>query len=66
MVAKSNEKTEFRAMANGVCKLLWLKIIVEDLKVKQERTTRLHCDNNSTNIAQNLAQHDQTKHIEVD
>ena len=27
-------EVEFRAMAQGVCELLWLKIILEDLKIK--------------------------------
>ena len=36
VVARSSVEAEFRAMALGVCELLWLKIILEDLKVKWE------------------------------
>ena len=32
VVARSSAEAEFRAMAAGVCKLLWVKIILEDLR----------------------------------
>ena len=67
MVARSSAEAEFRAMAQGVCELLWLKIILEDLKIKVEGPMRLYCDNKSAiSIAHNPVQHDKTKHIEVD
>lgn len=34
VVARSSVEVEFLAMAQGVCELLWLKIILEDLKIK--------------------------------
>lgn len=67
VVARSSAEAEFRAMALGICELLWIKIILEDLKTKWEEPMRLLCDNKSAiNIAHNLVQHDRTKHIEVD
>ena len=67
VVARSSAEVELRAMAQGICELLWLKIIFEDLKVKWDETMRLYCDNKSAiSIAHNLVQHDRTKHIEVD
>ena len=67
IVARSSEKAEFHAMAQ-IYELLWLKIILEDLKIKWETPMRLYCDNKSAaiNIAHNLIQHDRTKHVEVD
>jgi hypothetical protein len=54
-------------MAQGVCELLWLQIILEDLKIKWDGPMRLYCDNKSIiSIVHDLGQHDQTKHIEVD
>lgn len=54
-------------MAEGFCKLLWLKIILEDLKIKWDGPMRLYCDNKSAiSIAHNPVQHDRTKHIELD
>ena len=53
--------------AQGICELLWLKIILEDLKIKWEGLMKLYWDNKSAiSIAHNPVQHDQTKHIEVD
>ena len=67
VVARSSAEAEFRAMAQGVCELLWLKIILEDLKIRWDGPMRLYCDNKSTiSIAHNPIQHDRTKHIEVD
>ena len=54
-------------MALGVCELLWLKIILEDLKIAWKGPMKLYCDNKSAiNIAHNPVQHDRTKHVEVD
>ena len=67
VVTWSSTEVEFRAMAAGVCELLWVKIILEDLKVQWSKPMKLYCDNKSAiNIAHNLVQHDQTKHIETD
>ncbi|XP_019051896.1 PREDICTED: uncharacterized protein LOC109114137 [Nelumbo nucifera] len=48
VVARSSAEAEFRAMAQGVCELLWLKIILEDLKIPREEPMKLYCDNNYT------------------
>ncbi|RDY12458.1 Copia protein, partial [Mucuna pruriens] len=44
-------------MAHDICEGLWMKIILDDLKVKYE---------GPINIANNPVQHDKTKHIEID
>ena len=67
VVARSSAEAEFRAMAQGICELLWMKIILDDLKIKYEVPMRLLCDNKSAiSIAHNPVQHDRTKHIEID
>lgn len=54
-------------MAQGECELLWLRIILKDLKVACEEYMILYCDNKSAiSIAHNPIQHDRTKHIEID
>ncbi|KAE8735933.1 Calcium-dependent lipid-binding family protein isoform 3 [Hibiscus syriacus] len=54
-------------MTLGIYELLWLKIILEDLKIKWEEPMKLYYDNKSTiNIAHNPVQHDNTKHVEMD
>ena len=67
VVAKSCVESEFRVIAQGLCELLWLKIILNDLRIKWDGPMKLYCDNKSTiNIAHNPIQHDRTKHIEID
>jgi len=52
-------------MAQGICELLWLKIILEDLKIRWDKPMKLYYDNKyAISIAHNLVQHDRTKHIE--
>jgi len=54
VVARSSVKVEFRVMAEVVCELLWVKIILNDLKVKYEVSMELTCDNKSAiSIAHN-------------
>lgn len=54
-------------MAHGVCELLWLKILLQELGFECKVPMRLYCDNKAAiNIAHNPVQHDRTKHIEVD
>ena len=55
MVIRSSVEMEFQAMAHGNCELLWHKIILDDLKIKQAHPLRLYCDNKfAINIAHNL------------
>ena len=61
MVARSSAESEFRAIAQGLCELLWLKIILDDLGIKWDDPMKL-----TINIAHNPIQHDWAKHIEVD
>ncbi|RDX94047.1 Copia protein, partial [Mucuna pruriens] len=66
VVARSSAEAEFRAMAQGICEGLWMKIILDDLKVKYEGHIKLFCDNNlAISIAHNPVQHNRTKHIEI-
>ena len=66
MTSRSSAEAEFRSMALGICKLLWIKIILEDLKVKWKDPMKLYCDNKSAiNIAHNPVQYIHTKHVEV-
>ena len=67
VVARSSAEAECRAMALRVCGLLWLKIMLEDLKIKWDDPMRLYCDNESTiSIAYNPMQYNRTNNIKVD
>ncbi|CAM8882627.1 unnamed protein product [Rhodiola kirilowii] len=67
VVERSSAEAEFRSMANGVCELLWIKRVLEELKLEVIWPMKLFCDNKAAiSIAHNPVQHDRTKYIEVD
>ena len=67
MVARSSTELEFKVIAQGLCELLWLKIILDDFRIKWDYPMKLYYDNKSAiNITHNPIQHDRTKHIEVE
>lgn len=54
-------------MAQGTCEELWIKGILEDLKIQYKSPTKLFCHNKSfININYNPIRYDQTKHVKVD
>ena len=67
VVALSSAEAEFRGMTKGLCELLWLKRLLEEIGCSSGSTMNLFCDNKAAiEIAQNPVQHDRTKHVEVD
>lgn len=54
-------------MSHGICKILWLKRVLGELRRPIERLMKLHWDNKVViSIAHNPVQHDMTKHVEID
>ena len=45
VVARSSAEVEFRAMAHGICELIWLRRISGGLEIKSAEPMRLYCDN---------------------
>ena len=45
VVARSSAEAEYRAMAQGVCEILWLKRILEELQLPMTLPMKLYCDN---------------------
>ena len=67
VVARSSAEAEFKAMAQGICELIWVKTLLKELRVAQTNTMKLYCDNKAAiNIAHNPVQHDRTKPVEID
>ena len=67
MVAQSSAEVEFKYMKNGVCEILWLKRVLEKLKLNLEPLMKLFNDNKVViSIANNPVQHDRTKHVKID
>lgn len=54
-------------MALGICELLWLNILLEDLCIATSETMKIYYDNKATiGIAHNPVNHDKTEHVEID
>ncbi|KAH9796155.1 retrovirus-related pol polyprotein from transposon RE1 [Citrus sinensis] len=67
VVARSSAEAEFRAVAQGICELLWLKLLLGELKIADIQPMKLYCDNKAAiDISHNPVHHDRTKHVEVD
>lgn len=64
---ESSAEAEFEAIVHGICEALWIKRLLEELKVTNSLPMKLYCDNKAAiTIAHNPANHDRTKHVEVD
>ncbi|RVW99495.1 Copia protein [Vitis vinifera] len=67
VVARSSTEAEFRLVALGICEVLWIRQLLEELKISSTLPMKLCCDNKTTIlIAHNLVLHDRTKHVEID
>lgn len=66
-VVASSAEAEYRAMAQGVCEILWVKRLLSELGRPVELPMKLFCDNKAAiSTANNPVQHDRTKHVEID
>lgn len=59
---------KFRAVAQGICELLWIKRLLSELNmVKNQVPMKLYNDNKAAiNIVHNPVHLDWTKHVEID
>lgn len=66
VVARSSTETELRSLVHGVCEALWLRMLLEELKMNTRMSLKLLCDNRAAiNICHSPVHNDRTKHIEV-
>ncbi|RVW33903.1 Copia protein [Vitis vinifera] len=67
LVVRSSAEAEFRAIAHGICEVLWIKQLLKELNATSSLPMKVFCDNKVViAIAHNPVLHDRTKHIEVD
>ena len=67
VVARSSAKAEYRALAQSICEGIWLKRLLDELKIPTKEPMTVFCNNLvAINIAKNLVHHDRTQHVELD
>src|SRR5262249_40378210 len=67
VVSWSSAESEYRAMAQSVCELMWIHQLLSEVGLKVSIPTKLWCDNQvAIHIASNLVFRERTKHIEID
>ena len=67
VVARSSVKSKYRFMTLATCELIWLKQLIQELKLYECKLMELVCDNQvALHIASNSNFHERTKHIEID
>ncbi|KAM7509738.1 hypothetical protein LguiB_008613 [Lonicera macranthoides] len=67
VVARSSAESEYRAMAQSVCEIMWICQLLNEVGIKTSVPAKLWCDNQAAiHIASNPVFHERTKHIELD
>ncbi|KAJ0481126.1 putative RNA-directed DNA polymerase [Helianthus annuus] len=66
-ISRSSAEAEYRAVANVVAEVCWLRNLLLELRRPLSTTTLVYCDNISAiYLSSNPVQHQRTKHIELD
>jgi hypothetical protein len=67
VIALSSAEAEYRAMKEVTKEMIWLKALLKDVGISDDKPMSLYCDNQAAiHIASNPVFHERTKHIEVD
>ncbi|XP_062089460.1 uncharacterized protein LOC133795993 [Humulus lupulus] len=66
-ISQSFTESEYRAMANTTCEILWLLALLRDFGISHQQLALLYRDNNATNyISEIPVFHERTKHVDID
>ena len=67
VVSRSTAESEYRAMAQSVCEIMWLHQFLIELGFSTTIPTKLWCNNQvALHTASNPVFHELTKHIEIE
>jgi hypothetical protein len=66
-VSRSSAEAEYRAVANGVAEVSWLRQLLQELHHPLQTASLVYCDNvSAVYLSTNPIQHQRTKHVEID
>jgi hypothetical protein len=66
-VSRSSAEAEYRAVANAVAEISWLRQLLQELHFCPRRSSVVFCDNvSAVYLSTNPVQHQRTKHVEID
>lgn len=66
-ISRSSTEAEYKAMTNATAEIIWVQVLLKELKLFTPPAAVLRCDNlGVTYLSANLVFHARTKHIEVD
>lgn len=66
-ISRSSAEVEYRSLAYLTSEIVWIKQLLNELKIVVDKPTPIFCDNKSAiHVAQNPIYHERTKHIELD
>ena len=67
VVSHSSAESEYKAMAQSVCEIMWLHQLLMEVSIETPVLEKLWCDNQATlYIASYPVFHERTKNIEID
>lgn len=65
-VARSSCESEYVAMSNATCEILWLRSLLKEMGYEQLDATTLYCDNQpAIDLANDTGINNRTKHIDI-
>jgi hypothetical protein len=66
-ISRSSTEAEYKAIANGTTEIMWVQILLKELKIYSPEAAKLWCDNMGAKfLSANPVFHSRMKHIEVD
>ena len=67
LISKSSTEAEFRAMSKGIDEVMWIRNLLDELKISYIKPIDIRCDNKSAIcIAHDPVYHDRMKHVNID
>ena len=67
LISKSSTEAKFRAMSKGIDEVMWIRNLLDELKISYIKPIDICCDNKSAIcIAHDPVYHDRMKHVNID